>query len=694
MDIGIDHGRNTWIHSPEKTWQRHLAQLISILSRATLITGIIFMIGMPASAAHVLTTISLPPGGATSFSNLAAYPSTNYLYVGSYPPRVIYAINRSSNSWISIPVSVTYGDIAVNPVTGKVYHADQGTGSVTVIDGNTNGILYSVPVPGCPTGIAANENTNKIYVNSQCTGDFVYVIDGSTDTLLPGSISLTGPSGHVAGPAVADPVANRIYARSTWDTTVIDGSTDTAIATIPSFVASAVDPAGNRVYGSCPDGTQFCAVNASTYASEFSISLGSNPGEMEVDENTGRVYITLGGANSLVIFDGNTDQEITRVTVGNNPQGVSINPDTNLVYVANSGDGTISVVQDVLPPVAGFTGTPTSGTAPLTVIFTDTSANTPASWNWSFGDGSLVNATDQNPVHTYAGAGTYTVSLNATNTAGSDTLVRGGYITVNAAPVPPPVPVQPVVTSFGSSGGSSSSGSGAGASTAAAPAASRGETITFVFNRPPSSASPVGIQQVQVIPSQDVGPVEMRAVSVDPGPSLQVQDRQVVGYERIEPLGLKPDAIGRGRITFTVSGAWLTGHQVTPAEIALERYHDGGWADVPTRFDHEGAGLSHFVADTPGFSYFAITVKPPGVSTTPVPTPSMEAAASQTRTRDTPEPVVTGTTAAPAAPGTPPWSGIPVIAGIVILVAVAVAALFIRHRWMRRQNPALFRELD
>jgi beta propeller repeat protein/parallel beta-helix repeat protein len=87
-------------------------------------------------------------------------------------------------------------------------------------------------------------------------------------------------------------------------------------------------------------------------------------------------------------------------------------------------------------PVAGFTGVPASGTAPLTVIFTDSSTNTPTSWNWTFGDGSLVNATVQNPVHTYASAGIYTVALNATNAGGSNTSVQTGYITVN---VPAPV---------------------------------------------------------------------------------------------------------------------------------------------------------------------------------------------------------------------------------------------------------------
>lgn len=67
-------------------------------------------------------------------------------------------------------------------------------------------------------------------------------------------------------------------------------------------------------------------------------------------------------------------------------------------------------------PVASFTFADGGG---LTVNFTDSSANTPTSWSWVFGDGSSPS-TEQNPMHTYAVAGTYMVTLTATNSAGSD----------------------------------------------------------------------------------------------------------------------------------------------------------------------------------------------------------------------------------------------------------------------------------
>ena len=83
------------------------------------------------------------------------------------------------------------------------------------------------------------------------------------------------------------------------------------------------------------------------------------------------------------------------------------------------------------PPVAAFSGTPTSGTAPLSVAFTDSSTNTPTSWSWNFGDSST--STSQNPSHSYA-AGTYTVSLRATNAYGYDDEVKTNYITATVAP--------------------------------------------------------------------------------------------------------------------------------------------------------------------------------------------------------------------------------------------------------------------
>ena len=86
------------------------------------------------------------------------------------------------------------------------------------------------------------------------------------------------------------------------------------------------------------------------------------------------------------------------------------------------------------PLRAGFTATPTVGTVPLRVEFTDASTPTGIAdeWLWSFGDG--VTSTLASPVYTYTQTGVYTVTqwVTDTDTGETDALTRTNYITVSA----------------------------------------------------------------------------------------------------------------------------------------------------------------------------------------------------------------------------------------------------------------------
>lgn len=77
--------------------------------------------------------------------------------------------------------------------------------------------------------------------------------------------------------------------------------------------------------------------------------------------------------------------------------------------------GTVVIANALPAPVANFTFT----AAGLDVNFTDVSLNAPTAWSWDFGDGSAIS-TVQNPLHTYAAEGEYTVCLTATNATASD----------------------------------------------------------------------------------------------------------------------------------------------------------------------------------------------------------------------------------------------------------------------------------
>ncbi|PLW91783.1 MAG: hypothetical protein C0592_14115, partial [Marinilabiliales bacterium] len=87
-----------------------------------------------------------------------------------------------------------------------------------------------------------------------------------------------------------------------------------------------------------------------------------------------------------------------------------------------------------LPPNANFVVDNQAPFCSYDVQFTDWSTNVPTSWDWDFGDGNT--STLQNPSHTYAANGTYTVQLTATNGEGSDTEIKTSYVTINVAEEP------------------------------------------------------------------------------------------------------------------------------------------------------------------------------------------------------------------------------------------------------------------
>jgi PKD repeat protein len=91
----------------------------------------------------------------------------------------------------------------------------------------------------------------------------------------------------------------------------------------------------------------------------------------------------------------------------------------------------------VQAPVANFSGNPTQICRGGSVAFTDLSTNNPTSWSWTFEGGTPATSTQQNPVITYNNAGLYYVTLTASNSGGSNTLTRTGYIKVKGRPNTP-----------------------------------------------------------------------------------------------------------------------------------------------------------------------------------------------------------------------------------------------------------------
>ncbi|MFM7293962.1 MAG: YncE family protein, partial [Burkholderiales bacterium] len=107
----------------------------------------------------------------------------------------------------SVTATITSGTspsaVAVNPVTNKIYVANNGSNNVTVIDGATN-TTTTVAVGTTPWAVAVNPVTNKIYVANYDSAN-VTVIDGATNT------TATVAAGTFPRVVTVNPVTNQIY---------------------------------------------------------------------------------------------------------------------------------------------------------------------------------------------------------------------------------------------------------------------------------------------------------------------------------------------------------------------------------------------------------------------------------------------------------------------------------------------------
>ena len=296
-----------------------------------------------------------------------------------------------------------------------------------------------------------------------------------------------------------------------------------------------------------------------------------------------------------------------------------------------SRSGYVTVTAAPVAPTAAFSGTPTSGTAPLAVQFTDASTGGPASWAWDFGDG--ATSTEQSPAHTYTAAGTYTVNLTVSNAAGSNTLSRSGYVTVTA-----PTPTSRPVYSGGGGGGSTGGPDGynVGGNSAVSKVNVTGTGIkTFVVTGWKQSSPGSGIP---------------------PAPGTP--------YQYVDLVPARFEEITGANITFSVPQTWLDEHGFTPEDIVMYHYNGTVWEALPTWVVDDSGTTVTFTATSPGFSLFAITgIEEIGAVTTPT--------AAQTTVQAAAEPTAEQTAAAPAGGPAPefPLGTAALVAGAVLVLA-------------------------
>lgn len=227
--------------------------------------------------------------------------------------------------------------VVCDAVRNRIYVADSGSGSVTVLDGRT-GLASTIATGPKPVALAADPAAGRIYAVND--GGTVTVIDAATQA------TTTVTVGTTPGAVAINPVTRKVYVANTGDgtVTVIDGATlgTTTVNVGTSPKALAVNPQTNRIYVANAGSANVTVIDGDTLTTR-TVAAGTSPSAVAVNPATNRVYVANAGSGNVTVLNEAKNTSST-ITVGAQPQFLAVNPATNTIYVANTTDGTVSVI--------------------------------------------------------------------------------------------------------------------------------------------------------------------------------------------------------------------------------------------------------------------------------------------------------------------------------------------------------------
>src|ERR1700683_3353641 len=303
---------------------------------------------------NVVTDVPIS-GGASTFTSVAVDTSTNEAYVASSATGSVTVINGNTLATKQLTAQALTAQIAVNPVTHKVYAADYTDADdvpITVIDGATNTVQQLIPPNQAPAVVAVNPVTNLIYVANSSLNT-VSVIDGATNTL-----SATVATDAQPAAIVVDPVNNLVYVanRVGGDITVIDSQLSTSTITFnptnpptPPITPDelAFNPVLNMVYGASQGAGlafQFFSQDGAQQITPNTLFVGTDITAVAVNPAQGYNVYVVATTPGIQVFDSHGGFTTSTCNASVAPTAMDVNATTNVIYVT-CADGSINIYQ-------------------------------------------------------------------------------------------------------------------------------------------------------------------------------------------------------------------------------------------------------------------------------------------------------------------------------------------------------------
>ena len=232
--------------------------------------------------------------------------------------------------------------VAQSPApSGRLFVANSGSDSVSVIDTETNAVVATIAVGDRPTGVAAPQPSgDRVYVTNEFSGT-VSVIDTRTLAVLA-----TVPVGARPTGVAVSPVGSEVWVANagSHNVSVISTATNALVATVPVGVSPlgvAFSTDAQRAYVTSQDDTVWI-LDTATRTTTATVPVDHSPFGIAVAGE--KVYVT--NQSSLTVSAIVGSAVVADIPVGRDPTGITVVGGTGAyVFVANQSSDIVSAIR-------------------------------------------------------------------------------------------------------------------------------------------------------------------------------------------------------------------------------------------------------------------------------------------------------------------------------------------------------------
>ena len=293
--------------------------------------------------------------------------------------------------------------IKQDPLVADTYYAGRNQMYRSTFDGTLWGAT-----PGIMLGVSGTEYITEFAI-APSNNQIIYAIHGNTGVFKTVTAATTNWS--LSNGTVPNVIT--LWAGSLTDVEVHPTDPQTI------WVTQSAYNAGKKVWKTTDGGLNWFNISydlPNLPANCLAYEPGSSPGRIYVGMDIGVYYLDAGSTSWTLYNEGLPNTKVS---------DLEISPAYPTMLTASTygrGVWRIGVAPDPAPPVSSYEATGGLCAIPATFEMLDLSSNLPDEWSWTVTPAAGVvisTPTEQHPNITFSSAGTYTVSLTATNPFGT-----------------------------------------------------------------------------------------------------------------------------------------------------------------------------------------------------------------------------------------------------------------------------------